>query len=145
VDEVFSQPSGNVIESTGGFTVEVLGQVGIRYSEGSRSVRMDSEVMTAPKTIVLSKGSIRFWEGDVPGRVSDADRERIAANCKRAFDACGYVLNVSEPLDWDSIAMRRPEERARKRRAFDEGLSRAEYEAFRALGDDPLGAEGDAG
>jgi hypothetical protein len=40
--EQFSEPAANVIESTEGFSVKVLGRTGMRYTEGTRSVWIDS-------------------------------------------------------------------------------------------------------
>jgi hypothetical protein len=111
MDEQFSEPEPNVIESSEGFSVEVLGQTGLRYTEGVRSVWIDSEVLAKPKAIALAKKAIRFWEGSAPGEVSAKDRDRIANNIKRAFEACGYELQVHEPFDWGSVALRPPNER----------------------------------
>ena len=111
--EKFSEPEPNVIESSEGFSVSVLGRTGMRYSEGGRSVCIDSEVLAKPRAIAMSKGSIRLWEGSAGTEVGDHDRDRIAANIKRAFDACGYELEVHEPLDWSSVAVRPPSERPR--------------------------------
>src|SRR4051794_37261861 len=68
--------------------------------------------------------SARVWEGPEPREVSDAERERLVSNIKRAFAACGYDLEVLGPFDWDNVARRRPEERERKRRAHKEGVHR---------------------
>lgn len=128
-DEHFWEPEPNVIESSAGFSVRVLGRTGMRYQEGDRSVWIDSEVLATPRAIAMFSPSIRVWESpDDPGPVSDAERDRIVANCQRAFAACGYALEVAGPFDWDSVAMRRPEERERKRRAYEAGVSRSDYE-----------------
>lgn len=113
MDEQFSEPEPNVIESTNGFSIKVLGQTGLRYTEGAQSVWIDSEVLAKPRAITMAKGTIRFWEGPQPGEVSSADTDRIASNIKRAFEACGYELQVQEPFDWDSVALRPPNERHR--------------------------------
>jgi hypothetical protein len=56
----------------------------------------------------MFKETIRAWEGPDPGAVSATERDRIAGNIKRAFDACGNDLHVQEPFDWDSVALRPP-------------------------------------
>jgi hypothetical protein len=109
--EQFSEPEPNVIESSDGFSVRVLGRTGLRYTEGERSVRIDSEVLAKPRAIAMFKPTIRVWEGPEPGEVSTQDRDRIADNVKRAFEACGYELQVQGPFDWGSVAMRPPGER----------------------------------
>jgi hypothetical protein len=111
--EQFSQPEANVIESSEGFSVRVLGRTGMRYSEGPRFVLIDSEVLATPRTMAMAKESIRVWEGVQPEAVSVDDRDRIANNIRRAFEACGYVLEVHGPFDWDSVALRPPNERHR--------------------------------
>lgn len=106
--EKFTEPEPNVIASTLGFSVRVLGRTGMRYTEGERSVWIDSEVLALPGAMMMAPRSMRAWEGPDPEPVSDADRERITANVRRAFEACGYDLHVAEPFDWDSVAIRRP-------------------------------------
>ena len=108
MDEHFSEPEPNVIESSTGFSVRVLGRTGMQYTEGERSVWIDSEVLATPRAIAMFKETIRAWEGPDPGAVSATERDRIAGNIKRAFDACGYDLHVQEPFDWDSVALRLP-------------------------------------
>lgn len=107
-DEVFTEPEPNVIESSCGFSVRVLGRTGLRYTEGEHSVWIDSEVLAAPHGLVMYPPSVRVWEGPGPREVSDAERERVVSNLKRAFASCSYELDVAEPFDWDSVALRRP-------------------------------------
>jgi len=110
-DEEFSEPEPNVIESSRGFSVKVLGRTGMRYTEGARSVWIDSEVLAKPRAIALSKSSIRTWEGPEPEEIAAGERNRIAQDIKRAFEACGYELDIHEPLDWSGLALRPPDER----------------------------------
>ncbi len=98
--EQFSEPEPNVIESSAGFSVEVLGRTGLRYTEGNRSVWIDSEVLARPGAMALFKDSIKTWDGSSPGQVSEADRDRIAGNIRRAFESCGYELEVHADFDW---------------------------------------------
>jgi hypothetical protein len=117
VAERITEPQPNVIESSAGFSVRVLGRTGLRYQEGGRSVSIDSEVLAKPRAIVMYKDSVKYWEGCDPGKVSDADRDRIADNIKRAFEACGYELQVQVPdhdfLAWYSDHKRAAEQRYR--------------------------------
>lgn len=107
-NEEFSEPEPNVIESSEGFSVRVLGRTGMRYTEGARSVWIDSEVLAKPRAIAMLKGSIRIWEGPIGAEVGGQDRDRITTNIKRAFEACGYELQVQEPFDWSSVAVHPP-------------------------------------
>lgn len=113
--EHFSEPEPNVIESSAGFAVRVLGRTGMRYTEGCRSVEIDSEVGgTSTPEIAMFKDSIRVWRSpDYPEPVTDSDRDRIVANIRRAFEACGRQLIIQEPFDWSSVAIRRPNDRHR--------------------------------
>ncbi len=117
MEERITAPQPNVINSSAGFSVRVLGRTGLRYEEGGRSVRVDSEVLATPRAIAMYKDSIKYWEGSDPGQVSDADRDRIADNIKRAFEACGYDLRVQVPdyewLAWYSEHKRAAEQRHR--------------------------------
>lgn len=91
------------VKSSRGFTVRVLGRTGTRYTEGDRSVRIDSEVMDKPGrgAIVLYPDSIVAWESpNESAEVTDTDRERIIENIKRAFEARGIELLLQEDQDW---------------------------------------------
>jgi hypothetical protein len=100
-DEWFSE-TGSLIESSAGFSVRILGRTGLRYFEDHRSVWIDSEVLAKPGgAIALFKDSIKTWEGDAYVQVvSEADRDRIVGNIKRAFEFFGYELVVSRHVDW---------------------------------------------
>lgn len=117
VAERITEPQPNVIESSAGFSVRVLERVGLRYQEGGRFVWIDSEVLAKPGAIAMYKDSIKYWESSDPDEVSDADRNRIADNIKRAFEACGYELRVQVPdyelLAWYSEHKRAAEQRHR--------------------------------
>jgi len=110
MEEHFSEPEPNVIESSAGFSVRVLGRTGLRYKEGARSVWIDSEVLAKPRAIAMFKESIQTWDGPEPEAVSVTERDRIASNIGRAFTACEYELQVQEPFDWASVALRAPDE-----------------------------------
>ncbi len=106
-DEVFSEPEPNVIESSAGYLVRVLGRTGMEYSERGRSVWLDSEVLAKPRAIAIYTESAKVWmDPEQPEPLSDADRARVAANIERAFTACGYEPEMHGPFDWDSVAMR---------------------------------------
>jgi len=46
---MFSVPRVNVVKSDSGYLVEVLGRTGMKYSEGERSMFVDSEVLSVGK------------------------------------------------------------------------------------------------
>ena len=113
MNEEFSEPEANLIVSSTGFSVRVLGRTGIRYSEGGEQIWVDSEILATPGAITFAVSSIRFWEGDDPRAVSLTDRDRVANNITRAFTARGYQVEAREPFDWSSVALRPPGERGR--------------------------------
>lgn len=93
--EWFFEPRANVIQSDEGFSVEVLGRTGMRYSECGKTAFIDSEVLAEPDAIVAYKNSIKHWEPPHESEAIDAnDRERILRNIKRAFEFRGYELRV---------------------------------------------------
>jgi hypothetical protein len=100
MEEHFSEPEPNVIESSAGFTVRVLGRTGMRYVEGDRSVWIDSEVLAPPGAIAMFKDRMKEERPNDSAEFTEADRDRITSNIKRAFDACGYDLRVQPDRDW---------------------------------------------
>ena len=92
---MFSIPRVNVIESDKGFSVEVLGRVGLRYTENNRTMTVDSEVLEGPSAIVLYTDSIKTW--DHPHRLDfmdEAVRQRIVENIRDAFRFRGMEIQV---------------------------------------------------
>jgi hypothetical protein len=112
MEEHFSEPEPNVIESSTGFTVRVLGRTGMRYVEGGRSVRIDSEVLARPGAIAMFKDRMKEDSPNDSAEITEADRDRITSNIKRAFDACGYDLEVQADRDWSGYweGRKRPRE-----------------------------------
>jgi hypothetical protein len=56
---MFEIPRVNVIQSDEGFSVEVLGRTGLLYTEGSKSLHIDSEVLVGPTDLLVYTNSIR--------------------------------------------------------------------------------------
>jgi hypothetical protein len=92
---MFSVPRVNVIESDAGFSVEVLGRTGLRYVEGAKVMRMDSEVLEGPSGLAIYSSSIKRW--DPPHSAETIDEEtktRIVENIRAAFRFRGFDLEV---------------------------------------------------
>jgi len=82
---MYKIPRVNVIESDEGFSVEVLGRTGILYTEGVRSIRIDSEVANAT-TIAIIKDSIQTWNPPHENETVDNNRrDLIIENIRQAF------------------------------------------------------------
>jgi hypothetical protein len=74
--------------------VDVLGQSGLRYYEGGRSVVIDSE-LGVRSSYAIWPDSIRWWEA--PGdrsEIEPEDRTRILAGVVRALARAGYKVEV---------------------------------------------------
>ena len=52
---MFKEIRTNVVESDEGFSVEVLGRTGIKYTEGSKTLIVDSEVLLGPHGMMIIK------------------------------------------------------------------------------------------
>jgi hypothetical protein len=90
----FSIPRVNVIESDEGFSVEVLGQTGLSYSEGTKTLRVDSEVLgPGPRALVVFTNSIKRWDAPHDTKsIDDASKKRIVDNIRRAFEFRGLEI-----------------------------------------------------
>jgi hypothetical protein len=83
---VFTIPKTNVIESSDGFSVEVLGRTGLRYIDHGRVMNIDSEVLAGPSGLVLYSNSIRKWiEPHENESVDETVRRQIIENVREAF------------------------------------------------------------
>jgi len=92
---MFTKPRVNVIESDEGFSVEVLGQTGLLYTEGLRTLHIDSEVNANPVGIALFKDSIKAWDSPNDGERIDIDTgEKIIHNIVRAFESQGKKISI---------------------------------------------------
>lgn len=90
----FSVPRVNVVESDSGFAVEVLGRTGIRYTEGEKTMLIDSEVL-ATAGIAVRASAINRW--DPPhdrDEVPAGERRRIIENILDALAYTGGQLQI---------------------------------------------------
>lgn len=83
----FSVPRVNVIESEDGYSVEVLGLTGLRYTEPPRTIFVDSEMLASDSSaaLVIYPSRIKRWDPPHSAEVSDAERQQIVANIEKAF------------------------------------------------------------
>ena len=92
---MFKIPRVNVIESDSGFSVEVLGRVGVRYVENGKTMKIDSEILTGNSGLVIYSDSIKKW--DAPNDtelVDEATRGRIIENIRNAFRFRGFEIEI---------------------------------------------------
>jgi hypothetical protein len=92
---MFKIPRVNVIESDEGFSIEVLGRTGLLYTEGLKSMHIDSEILASPGGIAMLKNSIRAWNPPYENEsVDDIKRKTIIDNLRRAFRSPGDDISV---------------------------------------------------
>jgi len=92
---MFTIPKTNVIESSDGFSVEVLGRTGIRYVDHGRVIKIDSEVLAGPSGLVLYTDSIRKWMAPHESEcVDESVRRQIIENVREAFRFRGLEIQV---------------------------------------------------
>jgi hypothetical protein len=82
----------NTIVSDEGFSVEVLGRTGIKYTEGNKVLMIDSEILAGPAGLVVYSNSVRNWEKPFQGEM--IDKGKIIDNLKRAFLYKGFDIEV---------------------------------------------------
>lgn len=84
---MFRIPKVNVIECDEGFSIEVLGRTGLRYTEGDRSIYVDSEVLNST-SIAIVMHSIATWDPPYEKEsIDDGKRDSIIKNIRRAFQS----------------------------------------------------------
>ena len=92
---MFHFPRPNVIQSDSGYSVEVVGRTGLLYSEVSREMEIDSEVLQGPSGLIVYTDSIARW---LPPheleQVDDTCRNRIVENLRAAFRFRGLEIQV---------------------------------------------------
>jgi hypothetical protein len=99
--EIFQRPRLNVIESSSGFSVEVMDQTEILYRRRGRALRLSSELLAGPAGIAVYPDSLRNWD-EPPGVPIDADDlTSILDDLRRAFRWRGYEIQIisAEPRE----------------------------------------------
>ncbi len=92
---MFHIPRTNVIQSDSGFSVEVLGRTGIMYSENSRTIKIDSEVLQGPSGLIIYTDSIIRWQTPHESeKIDETCRAVIVENIKEAFKFRGIEIQV---------------------------------------------------
>ncbi len=83
---MFEIPRVNVIQSDEGFSVKVLDRTGLLYTEGSKSLDIDSEVLAGPSGLVIYTDSIRSWNPPHDNEtINGSKRDAIVDNIRVLF------------------------------------------------------------
>jgi hypothetical protein len=86
----------NKVISHDGFMVEIVGARGLRYSEGRRTVDVDSEFWAGERGVTIFAHSVRSWTGgEGVAAVSQPEVERIVRNIVAALGFDGYSTEVN--------------------------------------------------
>lgn len=88
---MFRSTRPNVIENAEGVSVEILGRVGIRYTEEGKSAEVNAEVLATPEIAVYSASICKWNDG---GAIDDATRNRIIQNIREAVRSQGEDIVV---------------------------------------------------
>lgn len=88
---MFHSVKPNVIENDEGVSVEILGRMGIRYTETGRSIDVNSEVLATPEIAVYAASICNWSDGDA---IDDAARSRIIKNIRDAVRSQGEDVVV---------------------------------------------------
>ena len=91
----FFVPRTNVIESDEGYSVEVLGRTGLRYTEFGRTLWLDSEILAGPASLILYTGNIKVEGATETASLDALDRNRIVENVRAAFRFRGIEIQVA--------------------------------------------------
>ena len=93
--ETFRYPTPNLIESSAGYLVEILGPSRVRYTEASRALTIPSELLLGARPFVLYASAIRAWDPPHEREQIDAARRaEIVEAIRRAVRAKGYEIEV---------------------------------------------------
>lgn len=91
---MFSVPRVNVIECDEGFSVEILGMTGLKYSEGDRSIHVDSELLSGSSGLAVFRDTIHHWDIPDQPELSLQEQERVVENIRRAYRFRGFEILV---------------------------------------------------
>jgi hypothetical protein len=86
----------NIVISHDGYMVEIVGARGLRYSEGRRTIEVDSEAWGGERGMTIFAHSVRSWtDAEGATAVSGPDVERVVRNIVAALSFDGYSAEVN--------------------------------------------------
>jgi len=90
---MFSTPRVNVIASSAGFSVEVLGRTGLEYREGDKVMFVDSEVLSVGIAVFTS--TISKWNPPFDKEpITKHKKQEISENIRAAFLSRNETVNI---------------------------------------------------
>ena len=86
----FTEPRVNLFVCDEGFSVEFLGRNGIEYTEGEKSMRVDTEMLAPPHGVSIYQESIKKWRRPFESVSLTAEhKNRIVDNIARVIESQG--------------------------------------------------------
>jgi hypothetical protein len=80
---MFAKPKPNIVESNEGFSVEILGQIGLKYTQEKKTLFVDSEMLVGPFHIVIYANRVEKW--DSGESIDEGTKTTIVNNIHRAL------------------------------------------------------------
>jgi len=91
---MFKFKNDGSIFSDKGFMIKILGRAGLEYSEGDKTMFIDSEIVNNRNVgYVIASSSISRWNGSTK-KINHAEHQRILLNLKDAFKFIGYDIRI---------------------------------------------------
>ncbi len=91
----FFVPRPNVYQCSDGYVVEIVGRTGMRYTEGGRTMFVDSEILAPPAGVAIYQDTIARWE---PPHATEAlgpdECLRIRDNIVAALQSQGIAVDL---------------------------------------------------
>ena len=92
----FSIPRTNVIQSDEGYSVEVLGPAGLRYSDANRVLFIDSVMLAGSDGVIVYSRSVKVESSiNASSSVDAADLKQVIENIREAFRFRGFEIQVA--------------------------------------------------
>jgi hypothetical protein len=92
---MFRIPKVNVIESDEGFSIKVEMRR-LVYTEGPKTLFIESEILSSPGNIGIWKDSIVHWEYPYhQAPINEKKRKEIIENIRRAFHWKGETISIA--------------------------------------------------
>ncbi|KPL89279.1 Imm74 family immunity protein [Ardenticatena maritima] len=91
---MFTIPRPNVIQSSEGFTVEVVGRSRILYTEPGKKLFIDAELLAGPSGLVIYTDSINTWDAPTGEKITEEEKHRIIENIRKAFRFRGIEIEM---------------------------------------------------
>lgn len=75
------------------FSIKMHGRAGMTYSEGEKSIEIDSEMLTGRFDLAVYQGSITEWSGGSAALVSLEEKVRIIRNIRQFLESKGLKVD----------------------------------------------------